>query len=336
MLPEAMTAPVTTPLLRQTSPPVAGASALLLVETPFQLLCAHEMIRAYALDHTLVLRMTGVGRNDEQLRRAAVVLGLEHVEITVRVGRHNVDTVLALPMLLLPLARGYDHLFLGSYFSRFIMTIRRVVRARNTWLLDDGIATFLAQDRMAAATGKPFDLATLFDVAPLDGQTVLCHAFSHLAGLNDVDYADTTLFIGQPVVELGLMTRAQYWDIVSACKREAAAAMIYVPHRREDREHVDALLAEFGLKVHHPDVCVELHLVQTGTVPRQVYTCISTAAFALARMFPQCGVTILPSTMVDVSPHARAVLDHAATIPNVRIVTEVNVADTSGDQALEA
>ena len=304
--------------------PKPGATALLLVETPFQLMCAYEVIQEFGLDHTLVLRMTGVGRNDLQLREAASVLGLAHTEITVRVGRHNADTILALPRLLPPLLRRYDHLFLGSYFSRFIMAVGRVVRAANTWLLDDGMATFLAQDRLAAGGGKPRNLATFFAVSPLQGQTVLRHEFSRLASLNAVTYSDEALFIGQPLVELGLASRSDYRDILAACQSEAAGRMIYVPHRREDPEHVEAIGKDLGVDVVYPSLPVELHFLRKGVVPRRVYTCTSTAAFAFAGRFPRCDVAMLPSLMMNAIPHAPAVLDYARTIANIRIVDMID------------
>lgn len=306
------------------------SKALLIVETPFQLLCAYEVISVCRLDYTLLLRVTGAGRNDQQLLECASILGLSYSQFRVRVGHHRVDALLAVPAITGHLLKRYDHLFVGSYFSRLLMSLRHVVRNDHLWLLDDGVSTFLAQDKMAAPGRQKHDLATFFRVPPLPGQTVVCHQFSSLAALSNATYADTSLFIGQPQTGhtaypeyRAAISRRDYFELLARCRAASPGPMLYIPHRVERSEDVEEIGRTFNVDVQFTSVCIELHLVKAGSVPRRIYTSISTAAFSLAAIFPDCTVTMFPSYFSSTVPHLPAILSYAGTIPNIRVSADV-------------
>lgn len=298
--------------------PKPDDTALIIVESSFQLLCAYEVISRYRLDYVLILRMTGVGRNDEQLRQTAAALGVRYVEIVARVNRLAFDMLSAWPRLLPLFTRRYRHLFLGSYFSGFIKVLRRGVRADHIWILDDGLATLLAQAEMAE-NGRVQNLVTCLQLPELPGQTVLHHRLESVIALNPVEYADSALFIGQPFVEMGMMESEDYDDILAASRAASPARITYIPHRIEDVERVAMLQRTFDLDIHYPPTCIELDLVRGGTIPRQTFSVMSTAAFTIARMFPQTSVTIFPAPLETVDPQQRETVDYARTIANMVI-----------------
>lgn len=292
--------------------------ALILVESSFQLLCAYETISRYSLDYVLALRMTGVGRNDEQLKRTAAALGVRYVEVVARVQKIGFDMLSAWPILLPLLTRRYKHLFLGSYFSRFIRILRRGVRAERIWIIDDGLATLLAQAEMVKS-GVTYDLVTCLELPELPNQTILHHKLESILALNSVNYTDRSLFIGQPFVEMSMMRKEDYDDILAASREASKSRLTYVPHRAENAERVAVLQRSFDVDIQYPITCIELDLVREGKIPRQVFSVMSTAAFTIARMFPETTVTIFPSLLEGVDPQQRETVDYARTIRNMKI-----------------
>ena len=231
-----------------------------------------------------------------------------------------------MPKLLPPLLRRYDHAFLGSYISRFLMALRRVIRTQSIWPMDDGLATFIAQDEMAAKGVKPYNLATFFKVPALPGQEVVYHSFSQLGALAPTVYSEDALFIGQPTkasaahsLYRAQLEEADYLQILEKCRKESPGRMVYIPHRVEDLAYLETLRQRFDLDIQPTSTCIELHFARGGAIPRKVYTAISTAAFSLAAIFPECTVSIFPSSLMDVLPHTRAVLAYAREVPNMRI-----------------
>lgn len=292
--------------------------ALIIVESSFQLLCAYEVISCYRLDYTLALRMSGIGRNDEQLKQTADILGLVYVEIIARVQQLSIDMLSAWSKILPLLARSYKHLFVGSYYSRFIGALRHVVRAERLWILDDGLASLRAQADMAK-NGRIHDLVTCLQLPELPRQTILHHRLESIIALNSIKYSDSSVFIGQPFVEMGMMCKEDYDGILAASRDSSEGRLIYVPHRNEHVDRVSEISNFFDLDIHYLPTCIELHLVLKGDVPRQVFSVMSTAAFTIARMFEGTVVTIFPELLKGISPQQRETVDYARTIRNMKV-----------------
>ena len=301
-----------------TKTPKIGDTALIIVESPFQLLCAYEIITRYRLNYILAIRKSGLGRNDEQLKMTAEALGLHYVEIVVRVRKFTQDILRAWPQIFSILARSYNHLLLGSYYSGFIRMLRRGIRADRTWLLDDGLASLKAQSDMIKS-GRIYDLATCLELQELPGQTILQHRLESVAALNSIIYTEDSLFIGQPFVEKGIVSNAIYNDILGISRRASANRLTYIPHRAENTQRVVELQRTFDLDIHYPSTCIELDLVQRGQAPLQVFNVLSTAAFTIARMFPRTTVTIFPAPLKGVSPPWVEIIEYAYSIDNMNI-----------------
>jgi len=305
-----------------TALPLPGEKSLLIVESPFQLLCAYEIISRYRLDYVLILRMSGVGRNDEQLRLTAQILRLAYVEVVARVGMLKKDIFRAWFRLLPLLGRRYAHLFLGSYYSGFIRVLRRILRSGRTWILDDGLATLRAQADMLR-TGQVDDLATFLELNALPGQAILHHKLESVVALGVTRYVNQSMFLGQPFVEHGIMTTNEYNRIVRGCSEASESPLIYVPHRSECTKRISELKQTFDLDIHYPPMCIELDLVRKGEIPRQLFTVMSTAGFTIARMFPDVTVTIFPEPLQGSNAHLDELVACAQGMRNMNVAMAI-------------
>jgi hypothetical protein len=306
--------------------PQPGDKSLFIVESPFQLLCAFEVITRYELNYVLILRMSGVGRNDEQLRVTARMLHISCVEIVARVGMLRKDLLRAWSELLPLLARRYRHVFLGSYYSGLIRLLRRVIRSGHTWLLDDGLATLRAQAEMVR-TGKAENLVTCLEPHALPGQTILHHRLESITALNATNYVNQSIFLGQPYVELEMISNAVYDSIVEACSKASVSSLIYVPHRSERTGRIAEMKLKFGLEIYEPPTCIELDLVKNGQIPRNVFTIMSTAGFTVARMFPEATVTLFPKFLYGTSAPVDELVAYARGFPNIKLDATVAAFD---------
>jgi hypothetical protein len=305
-----------------TASPQPGEKSLLVVESPFQLLCAFEIISRYRVDYVLVLRMSGVGRNDEQLRLTAKILRLSYVEVVARVGMLKRDLLRAWLRLMPLLRHRYAHLFLGSYYSGFMRALRRILRSGRTWILDDGLATLRAQADMLRI-GQADDLATFLELNALPGQAILHHRLESVAALGSTKYVDKAMFLGQPFIEHGIVSKNEYNQIVRRCSEATEAPLIYVPHRSESTKRISELQQSLGLDIHYPPMCIELDLVRNGEIPRRVFTVMSTAGFTIARMFPDATVTIFPEPLQGSNAHLGELVAHAQSMKNMNIETAI-------------
>lgn len=269
--------------------------SLAIVETPLQLLCAYEAMDGSG-DSCVVLRLTGVGRNDLQTRELASRLGMRCTLISAPVGK---------PFMLLRglwhlrkvLMRRYGAIYLGSYFSGFIRTVGRLVRGPLV-LLDDGMATLLAQTEMRRK-GEAYALFTFIDVVPIPGQKCERHDFSktreEFGGLDRL--LQGRCFIGQPLVRNGLLDEREYLSLVVRAS-DGADRLSYIAHRAEPEVLLERIAELPGVTVIKHDLLVELVMLSERVVPRIVYSCCSTSLLTLAALFPAMEtIALIPDSL---------------------------------------
>lgn len=272
-----------------------------LVETPLQLMCAHEAISETQREYSLFLRMSGVGRNDQQLCSMADGFGLNYKSKLIRPEKIVIDSLRALPVLLPYIFNSYARIFIGSYFSRFLMLFSKTLRCQEVWLLDDGVATFLAQKRMHVS-GKVNNLYTYFNVKPLRNQKIVRHCFEKLVCKYSVNGATLAgnIFVGQTLVERGFLPLPKYLDVVRGIAKNNSP-LLYIPHRAESEETIEAVGLIDGVSILKTDTNIEFFLLTKFGCPVSIYSFFSSALFSLSAFFPGAKLYSLESDLVDQS-----------------------------------
>ncbi|AHL36850.1 hypothetical protein CD58_08745 [Pseudomonas brassicacearum] len=194
----------------------------------------------------------------------------------------------------------YNKVVLGSFFSGFQKLLCSIVLKKEIVLLDDGVATLLA-DKIINEQGGEYSVFSIFD---LDGEKYLnceVNRFDSIAGEYDCkeneEYA--VFFIGQKLVDIGAMDIAAYTRVLESAVREAFGSVVhYIPHRTESLACLEAVKKVKGLQLLHADVAVEYFMLRNKWRPRKIYSVNSTALFTLASLFPDAkAVAIIPSTL---------------------------------------
>lgn len=105
----------------------------------------------------------------------------------------------------------------------------------------------------------------------------------------DVDLSKV-LFIGQDLVELGIISHKKYLMALKAVAQETEALqaqLIYYPHRAEKAENLKLLESQVpNFCVAKREMPIEDYMLLMTKRPIKVYTFYSTAIFVISRLFP--------------------------------------------------
>lgn len=279
--------------------------SLAVVETPLQLLCAYEALEG---NGWVILRLTGVGRNDRQTLSLAEELGMRYKAVNAP-PRKPLAMLFAIWAMRRLLFRKYQAVYLGSYFSRFIRSIAVFLRGP-VFILDDGVATLLAQTSMQYSS-KRSSIFTFLPVRPLSGQTCIKHSFERLRERFQASERKClgAYFIGQPLVEKGMVDESSYLALLQCCLKEAGGKMEYIAHRAESEVILKKVGTFPGLTVRMIDFPVELYFLTKVPPPELVYSCISTALFSLSMILPNSRIEARPLNSLNGNPKAPHVGD---------------------------
>lgn len=258
------------------------ARNLYIVESPLQLLCAYEKIVSQK-NVTIVARMNGNQRNDSQLLEVAKALDLNVIKKILRPHYIRRDIIKNF-LFIMKLLTRYDNYYFGSYHSKLLVFVRKFLSAEKIVMLDDGVATLLAQKDMAKK-GKAYNVFTFFDLTPLPLQKVEKHSFQNVVQFLGVAERQKFghYFIGQKVVEVGIISSDLYASIVErASLMTEGNKLIYIPHRGESEEILRRLSFIKNLEIRVIDVPIELYFISKESPPMKVYSIMSTALNTLS------------------------------------------------------
>lgn len=291
--------------------------AAIIVETPLQLLCGYEAQGHEEGAADIYIRLSGRGRNDQQLLSMVEEMFpiFETVDAPLRSLRIRSWAVFKMAI---KLYRGrYERVYLGSYFSGFQRSVAKLYLQAETIFLDDGMATLLAQEKIAAMGDKVAPkVFSFFDLDPLPGQGVVKHEFERLrkipvreTGKADLDRA--AVFVGQPLVERGYVSKNTYLSAIRYAKKEARDRWLYyIPHRHEDGTIASMVNAIAGCSTIELDSCLEWYFLRNSAEPSAIFGFSSTALVTMPKLFPK-----VRSVAFDVEYRAYELPSH---IENIR------------------
>ena len=283
-------------------------------------MCAFEAL-AEKHSSVIVLRLTGVGRNDVHTQALADFLGLKCFMLKAPVrggGARMIASMWALRSLLF---RQYDEIYLGSYFSRFIRLVARFFRGEK-FFLDDGVATLLSLKEMEKR-GESHSIFTFFDITPLRNQTYVRHSFENLRRRFDIAEGGDCYFIGQPLPQKGLVGMDEYLNLVTKAADACDSVLYYIPHRVETDELVEQVATLDRVSVMRMETAIEVELLRKGRSPRAIYASYSTALLTLSTLFPRATVvSLIPGSLTDCDdvPHIKEIQDAFRSFGRISLV----------------
>lgn len=266
---------------------------LVIVETPFQLLCAYEYLKIKKINPKIVIRKSSVGANDLQIDSMLEDMGgLDTVQVMIR-PRRVLDLLKSAFKLLPIFCVKYEEVVVGSYFSGVQMKIARLANKKNVVLLDDGVASILADKVISKKEPGVYSAFSIFPLMASCYRCVESNRFESVSAKYDC-YAQEDLscfFIGQKLVDIGAIDMDSYIRAVKCCVETSNGAMLnYIPHRTESAECISMVEKIDGVRVFPTDCAIEYYMLRERIKPANVYSVISTALYSIATIYPDSKV----------------------------------------------
>ncbi len=259
---------------------------LYIVESPLQLLCAYEAIHSNRNEpYVLLIRQTGRGLNDKHLINCADKLELVYKVFVLHTENVYIGILRNLFLWCSLYFKRYKKVYFGSAYSSALNFIHSFIKTQEVIYLDDGAATLRAQLDMSNKTKNIGNWFTFFNISPLAGQNIIKHNFEKIKEKNNHYINENIYFIGQPVAAMMGFSVEDY----IRCVREVAnkctdnEPLYYIPHRVEN---LDLIKDISNIRVIESIVPVEVYFLENkGSIPKEIYSCYSTALITLPVLF---------------------------------------------------
>ena len=191
-----------------------------------------------------------------------------------------------------------DKIFVGEYRSDHVNHMVNFLNSEDIYLLDDGLAQLNYKKQFKNIPIKvkirrviykllSYKLKkinyTFFTIFDIEERRVIKHQFEFFhSNIKTKKIKNTIYFIGQPLVELGIVDRKNYKNmlgyIIDSYKN---LKFIYILHRRENINNIKKLSVELDFEYKILENLIELEMIQSSTIPSHFATFYSTAIVTL-------------------------------------------------------
>lgn len=300
---------------------------LFVVESPLQLINAKEAQQHFEIEQmeSLLLVLQGVSSLSQQQ-----TLSLARREDWLSI--KQVGSVKTLPAFwvanrkirhwLKQWREKVDGVIIGDFRSRFMRHIANSI-GKQVILIDDGAATLTVADQRCKNVSldqkycrgwrryinkrnilgyQDHDVSSLtfftaFQFKVPNQDNVVRHHYAHLRqSMAAYNRIPVRYFVGCPLVEMGMISGADYQAYLEKIASHFEEPICYIPHRRENSRRVNSLAASLKWRVETFDKPLEIELLERGELPLGLIGLYSTALNNVYTLFgerlPICSYQI--------------------------------------------
>jgi hypothetical protein len=272
-------------------------TAVALIESPFQLLCAIEACAEFEIRSAkFYIRLVGQATADRLLLNLVALLDIdEYKTFILPVSAPAARKIWVWLRALHPI-RCSDYLILGSARSPALRVMGRF--GKEVIVVDDGLETVEHY-----LNSRPLEIAdhvfTCF-IPPARFPKYIANELKTTRALRGAGERKCTVFVGSVLVETGKIEEARYCQSISAIvERERSGNLIYFPHRHECKEKLARLEKIDGLEIRHQNHILEIELLAQGLRPKRVYSYYSTCVTTLPLIFEDVKIHLLTIDKID-------------------------------------
>jgi hypothetical protein len=189
-------------------------------------------------------------------------------------------------------------LFVGEYRSDHVNHIVNSLTNQNIYLLDDGLSQLNYHKEIGQQSTKVKALRvlykclfyklkpikyTFFTMFDIENEKIIKNNYTFFKKqIGSKKIENSIYFIGQPLVELGIMSKENHKkELNKIIDFYKAKEFIYILHRREEVENVKKLSIELNFKYKEFDSLIELEMINSKIIPSSFATFYSTAIVTL-------------------------------------------------------
>ena len=205
-----------------------------------------------------------------------------------------------------------DKVFVSEYRSDHVNHIVNYFQNKNIYLLDDGLAQIDYHKEMLF---QPYRVKirrlvyrilfyklnpikyTFFSVFDIENEKVIKNNYSFFKRyIENKAIEQSIYFIGQPLVELEIMTKDNYKnELAKIINFYGTKEFKYIVHRREKEENIKKLSVELNFQYIEFENLIELEMLNSKIVPSDFATFYSTAIVTLPNFIKESRYRVFKS-----------------------------------------
>lgn len=273
----------------------AKKRVLYLIESPFQLIQAAELMQFEEFKGFFVIRFNGIMRNNEQLKS---LLELYEIENCFYFDVEKKYKLFLYAPWFLFLSALSKKLVIGDENSFFFKSVKKIFHKNKFLILDDGTASLNKQ----ALTG--YNRFTVFSSVIGKKNTLSYNKRKITAGIDSNE--NVNVVIGGKLSEVGICSSVTYMKLMEKIYKKAAGngnRIIYVPHRGECSKNIDDIVNSFSFDVVYTSLPVELVGYELNVNPVSIFSVTSTALYTMSLIYDKAEVNICPLKSEEILSH---------------------------------
>jgi hypothetical protein len=290
-------------------------SSLAIISSPLQLLNFKEYITLNNINDYDLIIITYIKREEKQILSTSKTLKLNVTKIISGnrfLQYFQLNKVCSLNI-------NYSRLIIGNFFSDPHLFCYHKLKTENLTVLDDGMSTTLIKDyynkdlriiksgllkqffmryyfKVRLSYPKEFELFT-FMKNSINSKliNVIFNNFTYTRSMiKNFKTDDKVYFVGQPFVELNIMSKDSYIEYLSKIK-SIYQRIIYIPSRKENDKNLEYIQKKLSFKIQRTTSNIEIYFIVNRSVPKQILGFTSSALITLKNIFhsPDINVDIL-------------------------------------------
>jgi len=277
---------------------------LSIISSPLQLLNFKEYIKSNNIKNYDLIILSFIKKEEEQITYSANVLKLK---IHKKINRLSFLQYCQLKSFSKTNDK-YNQLIIGNFFSDPHLFLYHTSRIKNLVVLDDGINSSLIDKyyktekkiiksnfikiflfnffKIKTSYPLKFTMFTLFDIHFKSNNIKLIkNNFSYVKSLiKSFNDDDDIYLVGQPFVELNMITNKDYEFILSKIKSKYNK-IVYIPSRKESDLNLEKIHKKFGFEILKTMTNIELYFIDNGLIPKKIIGFNSSALITLNNIF---------------------------------------------------
>lgn len=296
---------------------------LFFVRSPLQIINAYEASQYFhTKNNILILAYNSTNSNTMQLK--ALANAFNAWEEIIEINNKKTKFFQYIKLIILLKKYYYDKIFIGN-FSSLSKAILSNLKYNESYIIDDGTATFIEQKRihnyfkthklnlremrffllgLKAKIKTRINFFTFFNLLPLDNECITKHTFEHtkkLYQLSDTINDNNLYFLGQHLVQESFLSQKNYISYLQQIiSKYSSLKIIYIPHRSEPISKEIRALESKQFEILQNEMPIELFFLSKKIYPSRIAGFFSTALYTLSTIFPKSTVESFSINIEDV------------------------------------
>lgn len=275
---------------------------LSIVSTPFQLFCLKEyFIQKKIVDYYIIAFV----ENQNQRQRLENLSKLINLHVDEIQNLTPIRQYLKIFLLALNIKKC-NELIIGNYFYNPHLFFLNNIKYKSLTVMDDGITSsfiekYYSTNNRIKESGmlkellfkilginisypKHFKLFTMFDISTLDFN-IQKNNLSYVKSLfKDFTRTDKTYIIGQPFVDLNILTEDLYLSCLKKLKIKYKN-LLYVAGRKEKDQTLISMKKKINLDFIKPNINIEHLMIEKKELPLNIIGFTSSALYTIDKIY---------------------------------------------------